>query len=372
MSCFSQLFLFGFLALALCCRGATPEPTGVEPMPDAAGPLWPPIDGGAEALACSESHRIPLVYQPSDVLVLFDRSQSMSTELGTGTRYSVLAGLLGDLAEVYQDKLRFGFQPFPDPDCPPEQLGCCASPPTLGLEPGAAADLRAAMARAAPTGGSTPTAGALLQARQYFAGLTDGGDRQRYVLLATDGWPSCDGTGALMPDVSDTDRQRVSGPCHDALVQVDALVAAGIGVLVLGVGPGLDADPNGPPSCLEEIASRGMGGKARQEDRPWFLSGADPERLESALQALFGGIKSPGCQWKLDAIPPDPAEVAVFLDGHLVPRNRNYGWDFDSPGDLTHVQFFGEYCRRLDRFQVTSIEVRYGCPPCAGEGLRCE
>jgi hypothetical protein len=141
---------------------------------------------------------------------------------------------------------------------------------------------------------------------------------------------------------------------------------------VLGVGSGLQDDPGGSPGCLEEIARRGQGAAAHPEDRPWFFSGADPDGLESALQRLFGGTMRPSCTMTLERLPPDPDQVAVYADGHPVPRNRNDGWDYGSSDDLQRLQFFGEYCRRLSRFQIEGIEVRYACPPCAGEGLRCD
>src|SRR5207245_264756 len=101
-------------------------------------------------------------------------------------------------------------------------------------------------------------------------------------------------------------------------------------------------------------------------------SGTDPDRLEAALQAIFGGTIHPSCELTLKDPPPDPDQVSVYLDGHQVPRNRNYGWDYESPDEPTHLHFFGDYCRRLDRFQVATIEVRYGCLPCQRDDAGCE
>src|SRR5436190_14222978 len=91
----------------LSCRGATPPPAL------RADALWG--DGtGAEVPICGETHTLDFQRRPADVLILFDRSESMLTEFSTGTRYSVVAERLGELVDVYQDKLRFGFQQFPD------------------------------------------------------------------------------------------------------------------------------------------------------------------------------------------------------------------------------------------------------------------
>jgi hypothetical protein len=360
-----------FLAIALLsCRGATPPPVAGD---DAAQPLWPRDGTMPDLQVCGETHPLNFQRRPADVLILFDRSESMLAEFSTGTRYSVVSQLLGDLVDVYQDKLRFGFQAFPDADgCGGDHSsGCCAGPPSVPVAPASGADIRAAMAAAQPRG-STPTAEALRRAREYYAALDDG-VADRYVLLATDGRPSCDATGRLAEsDVLDANGVRQGGACHDAVAEVERLVAAGVQVIVLGVGSTLVDAPGGQPACLEEIARKGRGPMALPEERPWYYSGTDPEALEEALQRVFGNAIHLPCTLVLDAPPPDPRQVAVYLDGRQVPRNRNYGWDYVSPVDTRQVHFYGDYCRRIHRFQVSTIQVRYGCPPCATDPQNCE
>src|SRR5690242_2076113 len=115
--------------LLLSCRGATPPPSGLR-----ADALW--SDGaGPEGPICGETHTLDFQRRPADVLILFDRSESMLTEFSTGTRYSVVAERLGELVDVYQNKLRFGFQQFPDvAACGGDHFaGCCASGPTVAV-----------------------------------------------------------------------------------------------------------------------------------------------------------------------------------------------------------------------------------------------
>jgi hypothetical protein len=355
------------VALLLSCKGATPAPGDV----DASASLWPGDGPSSPRDACGETRPLSFQLRAADVLLVFDRSDSMATEFSTGTRYSITAAMLGDLVDLYQDKVRFGFQEFPDQRaCPPEHApGCCAGPPAVPVALSSGAPVRAAIAAAQP-GGSTPTAEALRRAREYYAGLDDG-VAERYVLLSTDGQPSCDSTGHLAEaDVLDADGKRIAGACYDALVEVDKLVAAGISLVVLGVA----ADDPGPrSSCLEELARRGRGPMApvTPGDRPWFFPATDRDKLELALQQIFGGVIQPPCSLSLRQTPPDPEQVSVLLDGHQVPRNRNYGWDFESPDDTQQIHFYGEYCNRLHRFQVSTIDVRWGCPPCL-DPSRCE
>src|SRR6185436_10267253 len=152
----SRLSLFA-VALLLSCKGATPPPADAG---DGAVPYWPRGDGaGAEADACGEPHPLTFQRRAADVLLLFDRSDSMSTEFSTGTRYSVAAKLLGDLVDLYQDKLRFGFQAFPDATACPSGYapGCCAGPPAVPVALLSSAKVRAAIAAVHLSGGSTPT-----------------------------------------------------------------------------------------------------------------------------------------------------------------------------------------------------------------------
>jgi hypothetical protein len=351
------------------CSGSTPGPHG-NADPDASPPLlkW---DGGTisavDARRCGTTYPLDFDRREADVLILFDRSASMLTEfgtdLGTTTRYAAEARILSELIGAYDDKLRFGFQQFPAPGtCPGASLGCCAQPPSVPMGLGNAAPVIDAIAAAAPVGGSTPTAGALRLAREYFASLDDG-ISERFVLLSTDGRPSCSAAGKLAAeDEFDASGVRVAGACFDALAEVDALVKQGVKVIVLGVGSGLENDPGDLPSCLEEMAVRG--GLPRAVGRPRFYPGADTSTLEMALQQIFGGVSQPSCLLDLKSTPSDPERVAVFFDGREIPRNRAHGWDYEPPEDTTRIKIFGEYCRRLQTFQVTQLELRIGCPPC--------
>ncbi len=305
---------------------------------------------------------LPFKLRLADVLILFDRSGSMNTAFGQGTRYSVETEILNSLLPVYDDKIRFGYQQFPGQrSCAAGRVpSCCADRPSVevGFNNGPAINL--AMQDAAPVEGNTPTAEALRYAREYFLGLEDG-VRDRYVLLSTDGRPSCTLAGRL------GDNEAIS--CAEALGEVGALAAQGVKVIVLGIGPGLATDPGGQPSCLDDIAQRG--GAPAADQSPAFYTGEDGDLLETALQRIFGAVTRPSCQLELRASPANPAEVAVFLDTKEIPKDRDNGWDYQVPGDFKRLQVFGESCRRLEKFQAMTIEVRFGCAPCRAR-VNCE
>jgi Mg-chelatase subunit ChlD len=350
-------------ALALACRrDAGPSPVAVDATADLAPTPLPAGRASAGGL-CRGVDLLGFERHAADVLIVFDRSSSMTIELGAGTRYSVAAGLLSDLVTAYGDKLRFGYQEFPARTaCDGHAPGCCTQRPSLPVGQAQGDAIADALAGAAPPSGASPLAEALRQARLYFAGMEDGVP-QRWVLLASDGRPSCALDGHPAGDVFDANGVRVAGPCRDALAETAALAAAGVGLMVVATVP--DPAGGGAQGCLDELAQAAATGPAA---RPVLYSAADPDALETALQRLFGGAERPRCQIDLDSAPPDPDKVTVFVDGRQIPRHPTLGWSY-AASDPRHIVVAGEYCRRVQRFQVARIEVR-GCP--CTDPLTCE
>jgi hypothetical protein len=236
------------------------------------------------------------------------------------------------------------------------------------IGPGAAGAVRPALQEAAALEGNTPTAEALRLARRYFLDLNDGVS-DRYVLLVTDGRPSC-GIDGQLPEPPAPG--KLGAACVDAAAEVDDLLAAGVRTIVLGIGSEVAPRPAGTGAlddsteeavtCLSELARRG--GTARVDGPPHYYVATQTEALERSLRQIFGASVSRPCALVLSRTPADRNQVQVLFDGRQVPRSRRDGWDFDPPDDSKRIGIFGEACRRLDRFQVSRVEVRYGCPPC--------
>jgi len=278
--------------------------------------------------------------------------------------------LLNELLPAYEQRIRFGFQVFPfGGSCPAGYVrGCCAEPPSVPIGVGAAAAIRLAIEEAAALQGNTPTAEALRLARRYFLDLNDGVS-DRYVLLVTDGRPSC-GIDGQLPEPPAPG--RLGAACVDAAAEVDDLLAAGVRTIVLGIGSEVAPRPAGTGTledsteaavtCLSELARRGS--TARVDGPPHYYVATQPEALERNLREIFGGTAPRPCSFVLSDMPADRNQVQVLFDGKQIPRSRRDGWDFDPPDDSKRIAIFGEACRRLDRFQVSRVEVTYGCPPC--------
>ena len=58
--------------------------------------------------------------------------------------------------------------------------------------------------------------------------------------------------------------------------------------------------------------------------------------------------------------PPDPNNVAVYLDKQIVPRNSSNGWVLGT--DQRSVSFVGSYCEGIKTASYKQVEVYFGCP----------
>ena len=234
----------------------------------------------------------------------------------------------------------------------------------VGIANGNPQSVTAAIASALPMDGSTPTAASLRLALDYYQTLADGIDN-RYVLLATDGAPNC----TLVDAWSSGDALgAANAACADALAEVNAMVALGVRVIVLGVGTGLADDPSGDATCLDALAH--AGGVAASPGYPGFFTLSDSQQLHMVIEELFGGIVRPPCSVRLPNKVALPLNMAVYFDGKQIPRSQVDGWQLDS---LTHPQaviITGTYCDQIQDFQIAQVEVGYDCTPCV-EGQAC-
>jgi hypothetical protein len=292
----------------------------------------------------------------ADVLILLDRSGSMETAFGSGTRYQAISAALSSMVQTYASHVRFGFQEMPGRQgCGSAPVAsCCVSPPLLPVADGNANAIVGALAAAEPLDGNTPTAGALRAAREYYQSLADGVDN-RYVLLATDGVPNCDIAGMLASPIASNDN---SGGCADAVTEVEALVGLGIRVIVLAMGQGLADDISGSTACLDGLAH--AGGAAASPGSPGFYATADPEDLELAIEQIFGGVTRPSCRIQLTQTPDSYSfwDEHLYLDGQEIDRG-NWFWDYSQKPPS--IVITGSDCERIQHFEVSRIAVSFVC-----------
>jgi hypothetical protein len=177
-------------------------------------------------------------------------------------------------------------------------------------------------------GGNTPTAQAITTATTYLKGLTDANNK--VILLATDGEPNCAQTGNSDPNVQ---------PTVDAIA---AAKAAGFLVYVIGIGPSV--------GNLDSFAAAGGTTK-------YF-----PASSAADLTAAFGTISKAvtTCTFTSLTVPPDPNNVAVYLDKSLVPKDANNGWAFGSNNQTIVLK--GTTCDKITSGAASNVQILFGCP----------
>jgi hypothetical protein len=208
-----------------------------------------------------------------------------------------------------------------------------------------------ALSAATPLAGGTPLAGALRAAREYYGDLDDDGGN-RFVLLATDGAPNCTLGGGLAAGRTSDDPA-----CGDALAQVASLVAAGVRMMVLGVGPDLANDTTMGAACLDSLAH--AGGMAASPGSPGYYAARDPEELEVAVAQMLGAVDRPSCVLRLTRVEGELVDLGVFLDDQAIPQSASNGWQTEE--NPWRVRITGEYCDRIMSLQVMKVEARYKC-----------
>jgi len=194
---------------------------------------------------------------------------------------------------------------------------------------GGAAAVESAIAAASPLG-STPTAKAITTATAYLRAVNDGNNR--VILLATDGEPNC------KPGSSDPSTADVAG----TTAALQAALAAGFKAYVIGIGPSV--------GNLDNFA------RAGGTDHYFPASSADD--LASALAAISKAVSS--CTFTMSQLPPDPNNVAVYLDGKLIARDAANGWTFGTTSQT--VMLSGNACDAITSGTATSkVQVLFGC-----------
>ncbi len=284
-----------------------------------------------DAEICDQTTPIEITgVPPPDLLLVVDKSGSMSETLGTGdVKWWVMRDALTSIVSDYEGGINFGLLLFP--------FGSECTAGIVSSQIGApASDISLTLNLTIPAGG-TPTHTTLQGALQYYNGI-DVNPQGRYVLLATDGQPNCrDMNDPNVPTVTET------------IAAINALRSANIPTYVLGFGDAVNNDP----TTLQSMAEAGGTGN--------YYACNSPAELQAALDAIAGSLEVPPCTFDLAVVPEDPDKIAVFFDGEPVPRDPGHqnGWDYDAVSN--QITIYGAACDELQSGSVTEVTVDYGC-----------
>ena len=200
----------------------------------------------------------------------------------------------------------------------------------VGTNVGAAA-VESAIAAASPLG-ATPTATGITAATDYLKGVSDGNNR--VILLATDGEPNCKpgSPEANTPDVDGT------------VAALKAALALGFRSYVIGIGPSV--------GNLDNFARAG--------GTDHYYPASSAAELANALASISKAVSS--CTFTMSQVPPDPANVAVYLDGKLLAQDPANGWTFGATSQT--VMLNGTSCDAITSGAASKVQILFGC---AGE-----
>jgi hypothetical protein len=290
-------------------------------------------DGGNCGVQTGELTKVP-----GDLLLILDRSSSMERAMdssdtcsATSTRCkqrwaTMIAGLKTVFASAAGKDVNWGLKLYASSDQ-------CTVNATMEVPISAAgaATIQQRMTQVSP-GSYTPTQAAISAGAGYLKTLT--GPESKYILLATDGEPNCNGGNNTNDDTEGT------------RTAIKAAAALGFKVYVIGVGP--------ETKNLDNFAADGGTGKS--------FPALSPQDLANALSTITGKVAS--CTFTLPSVPPVPSNVVVEFDGDKSLRapqdtSQTDGWDYTSD---TSIQLYGSWCENLVKGTYKSAKILMGCP----------
>lgn len=324
---------------------------------------------------------VPVLSELPNLYFVVDRSGSMADPLaGTShTKYQNARIAIGSVLRSIGHRVRYGAAVFPawgaaanDGCAPGEEVFPTqqGDPPTYAAagQDGPILQSMLGALNVQPLGG-TPTSSTLEGLTPALTAL----EGKTFVVLATDGAPNCNESATCTAEEcminveggSVNDKKcdaslnccapSLGGPiwCVDRPASVKAiadLYAAGISTYVIGM-PGSETYAN----VLDEMAV--SGGTARPTS-PKYYSVKDAGSLTASIKEI--GVKvAISCSVPLEAAPPDPEQVNVYLDSSLVQLDPLDGWVWTSE---TSLELRGEACEKLMSGDVLQVQVVAGCP----------
>jgi hypothetical protein len=283
---------------------------------------------------------------PLDMVVMLDKSGSMSQPVPGGTRWTASVEAITQFVQQTEvDGTGFGIQYFPLESCDPAVY---ADPDVdVALLPGVASDVITSMGMQAPTG-LTPTSAALEGLLDYATKVqaTDL-DRVTAAVFVTDGDPTeCDTSPLTLETIAET-AATADPPIH---------------TYVINVGP--------PTNASIVIADAG----GTEVPYPINTNMAVEPQFLDALNDIHA--VAPGCAYVFPntAQDPDTAVVTLQMMGAPEPeelprvadaagcRAEGDGWYYDDPVDPSTIVLCEQICNIVSETDYEEkIDVSLGC-----------
>jgi hypothetical protein len=314
------------------------------------------VSGGPSAC---EKIQLPSNPDAPEILIVQDRSGSM---VGLGdprnagkNRWQPSVNALKKLTSELTNTVAFGLMLFPAPGGGGGGGGLGGFIPGLGggggggagcdpgridvpVTTGSAEEIASVLDRSAPDVGATPTAASLAAALGALetAPCADCREPPKYVLLVTDGQPTC-GAGGAMTAPADLEATNAA---------IDALREAGIKTYVIGYDTASDPD-----------AAAAMDGFAEHGGTDKHLPVEDEDSLLAELTRIAGALVP--CEFELNAQVEDPSFVRVEIDG----KTYEFGKDWVLEGTMVRLTAEGGACPLLRDARLHHLNITRECAP---------
>jgi hypothetical protein len=279
------------------------------------------------------------------LMVNCNQAPNMGTTICGGTmpspydRWGPAVDALKSLTKMFETKVNFGLTIFPGPTADMGGQAVCATGTQrvpVGLNTATAIAGQLDMTKPA---GYTPTGPTLDEVLKQIQAKKTSPDEQlppQFVLLVTDGAPTCPGMGMQ------------NAQAHQAtIVAIDALAKAGVKTYVIGYDASVDAML---AMQLTEYAQHGGTNN--------FYAVQDGPSLVAKFSEITGAVVE--CSYLLDKKPDDKNYVLVELDGKKLNLGDPNGWSIDD----RNVTIEGEACTTLrDGSRMHTLAVTVECRP---------
>lgn len=286
--------------------------------------------------------------RPAEILIVLDRSASMKDPPSGGSgmsKWDLVVPGVNEVVSATDASVSWGLKVFPEGEGSECVAGSVTSAIPVGIAAANAKAVTAAVSATTDEGNGTPTGDAIKAAVAYLKTLTD--PNPKFILLATDGEPSCAGS------------TKGSSAARPYAVQAVADAAtAGFKTFVVGVATTKDT----ATQALNDMAVAGQ--MARGDANPlatkYYLASTKDELVQS-LKQITGQVSS--CIFDLSKKPPDPTNIAVHVNGMKAPQDPTHanGWDYTSTSSM-QVEVFGAWCEQIKAATANTVNFVLGCP----------
>jgi hypothetical protein len=332
-------------------RDASPaRDTGVD------APIFP------DAAICMPG-RFPLRPDVAEVMLVIDRSASMRLTIAgeedfppSEWRWAILRDALAASLGSLDSRVLVGAKFYPDPIFmpAPDAETACRSSPGIDVFPGmdTAPTILSIFDSPEPLGG-TPTAVALESAAAGFSTMAE----RRFLVLATDGAPNCNGElpPATCTCTSPGDACLAERPGAFACLDEDRTISVITGLRTRDDIPTYVIGIEGPDfvDVLDHMAIAGGRPRTIPGERS-FYSVRSPDQLRMALEEITGSISA--CGFLTPALPPTDATFSIEIDGAPVVEDAINGWTWANRA-TGELELHGSACEsvRLPGHRIEAI-----------------